>query len=54
MMPEITPADAPPGALCTYRVIADTADLSRLPTRFEDFLSALRRRHAAKTPTSVR
>ena len=46
VIPTERPADAH-DVLGTYRVIADTADLSRLPTRFEDFLSALRRRHAA-------
>lgn len=30
----------------TYRVVADTADLSRLPTRFPDLVAVLRRRHA--------
>jgi hypothetical protein len=33
--------------LGTYRVVADTADLSRLPARFEGFLATLRRWHAA-------
>ena len=46
VIPVERPADAH-DMLGTYRVIADTADLSRLPTRFEDFLAALRRRHAA-------
>ena len=46
VIPTERPADAH-DVLGTYRVIADTADLSRLPTRFEDFLAVLRRRHAA-------
>jgi hypothetical protein len=45
-IPTERPADAH-DVLGTYRVIADTADLSRLPTLFEDFLATLRRRHAA-------
>ncbi|WP_430436040.1 Fic family protein [Oceanibaculum nanhaiense] len=32
--------------LGTYRVVADTADLSRLPARFPDLIASLRRRHA--------
>ena len=46
VIPAERPADAH-DVLGTYRVIADAADLSRLPTWFEDFLAALRRRHAA-------
>lgn len=46
VIPAERPADAH-DVLGTYRIIADTADLSRLPTRFEDFLATLRRRHAA-------
>lgn len=45
VIPVERPADAH-DVLGTYRVIADTADLARLPTRFADFLATLRRRHA--------
>ena len=45
VIPAERPADAH-DVLGTYRVIADTADLSRLPTQFENFLAQLRRRHA--------
>ena len=45
VIPAERPADAH-DVLGTYRIIADTADLSRLPTQFENFLAQLRRRHA--------
>jgi hypothetical protein len=45
----VIPAGRPEDAhdvLGTYRVVADTTDLSRLPTRFPDLVAVLRRRHA--------
>lgn len=45
----VIPAGRPEDAhdvLGTYRVVADTADLSRLPARFPDLVASLRRRHA--------
>ena len=44
-IPTERPADAH-DVLGTYRVVTDTIGLARLPTRFEDFLAALRQRHA--------
>jgi len=46
IIPNERPEDAH-DVLGTFRIISDTADLSRLPTRFPDMLDALRRRHAA-------
>ncbi len=46
VIPQERPDDAH-DVLGTYRIVSDKAEMSRLPTDFEDFLNILRRRHAA-------